>query len=82
MRAAKGTPVGSYERLLEKEEEERRRGGGLLPSRRGSGSGVLNRRLGAAPKDCPPGYAADLAMVHRLVTRGSGARAVPTAFTA
>ena len=38
-------------------------------SRRGSDSKVLDRRLGT-PKDLPPRYAAHLATLHRLITRG------------
>jgi hypothetical protein len=33
-------------------------------------SKVLGRRLEEAPKDRPPGYAADLATMHRLITEG------------
>jgi hypothetical protein len=40
-----------------------------LPPTRGSGSGVLDRRLGNTPKDRPPQYAADLATMRRLITR-------------
>ena len=62
--------MGLYERLLEEKEEEERRRAGPLPARRGLDSKVLDRRLGGTPKDRSPGYAADLAMVHRFVTRG------------
>jgi hypothetical protein len=66
--------MGLYERLLEERAEgQRRRGGGPLPPRRGSGSKVLDRRLGNPPKDRPPGYAADLATMRRLITKGPGA---------
>jgi hypothetical protein len=41
-----------------------------LPSTRGPGSKVLNRRLENFSKDRPPGYAADLATMHRLITEG------------
>ena len=63
--------MGLYERLLEEraQEEERRRGRPLGASY-GSDSPVLDRRLGGASKDRPPGYAADLATMHRLMTRG------------
>ena len=36
-----------------------------MPRRRGSGSKVIDRRLGNPPKDRPPGYAADLATMRR-----------------
>lgn len=39
-----------------------------MPPRRGSGSGVLDGQLGNPPEDRPPGYAADLATMHRLIT--------------
>jgi hypothetical protein len=62
--------MGLYERLLqERAKEERRRGGPLPPTRR-SGSKVLDRRMGNPPKDRPPGYAADLSTLHRLMTEG------------
>ena len=41
-----------------------------MPPTRGSGSKVIDRRLGNPPKDRPPGYAADLATMHPLITRG------------
>ena len=50
-------------------QEERLRGGPLPPTK-GSGSNVLERRLQVAPKDRPPGYAADLSTMHRLITEG------------
>ena len=63
--------MGLYERLLEERaQEERRRGGGPLPPRRGSGSKVLDGRLGGTPKGRPPGYAADLATMRRHIIRG------------
>ena len=62
--------MGLYEKLLEESAKEERRWGGPLPPRRGSGSKVIDRRMGNPPKDRPPGYAADLAMMHRFVTRG------------
>ena len=62
--------MGLYERLLQQRAREERRRGGPLPPARRSGSKVIDRRLGNPPKDRPPGYAADLAMVHRFVTRG------------
>ena len=62
--------MGLYDRLLEERAQEEQRRGGPLPPRRGSGSKVLDRRLGNPPEDRPPGYAADLATMHRLMTRG------------
>ena len=62
--------MGLYERLLEERAREERLRGRPLPPTRGSGSKVLDRLLAFAPKSRPPGYAADLAMMHRLVTRG------------
>jgi hypothetical protein len=41
-----------------------------LPPTRGSGSNVLDRRMGKLPKDRPPGYAADLPTMHPLITEG------------
>jgi hypothetical protein len=41
-----------------------------LAATRGSGSKVIDRRMGNPPKDRPPGHAADLATMHRLITRG------------
>ena len=41
-----------------------------MPPRRGSGSGVLDGQLGNPPEDRPPGYAADLSTMHRLISRG------------
>jgi hypothetical protein len=41
-----------------------------LPPTRRSGSKVLDRRMGNPPKDRPPGYAADLSTMHRLMTEG------------
>jgi hypothetical protein len=29
----------------------------------------MDRRLGNPPKDRPPGYVADVSMMHRLITR-------------
>jgi hypothetical protein len=62
--------MGPYGRLFEERTEEERLRGGPLPSRRGSGSKVLDRRLENFPKDRPRGYAADLSTMHRLITRG------------
>ena len=42
-----------------------------MPSTRGPGSGVQYRLLTDAGKDRPQGYAADLATMHRLATRGA-----------
>jgi hypothetical protein len=45
-----------------------------LPSTRGSVSGVLNRRLKEALEGPPAArHAADLAVMHGLITRGAGA---------
>ena len=41
-----------------------------MPPRRGSGSKVIDRRLGNPSKDRPPGYTADLSTMRRLITRG------------
>ena len=41
-----------------------------MPPTRGPGSGVLDRLLSVARKGGPPGYAADLAMTYRLISRG------------
>ena len=38
-----------------------------MPSTRGSGWKVLDRRLADDPKDHLPGYSADLSTVHRLI---------------
>ena len=62
--------MGLYERLLKEKEDGERRRGGPLPARRGLDSRVLDRRLGGAPKDRPPGYAADVATMRRLIIRG------------
>jgi hypothetical protein len=50
-----------------------------LPPTKGSGSGVLDRRLGNPPEDRPPGNAADLSTMHRLITRGAPQRRVRNA---
>jgi hypothetical protein len=60
--------VGLYERLLEERAEEERHQGGLLPMMRGLNSRVLVRRLEDSKER--PGYAADLSMMLRLITRG------------
>ena len=62
--------MGLYERLLMEKEEEQRLRGGPLPRIRGLDSRVLDRLLEGVPKGHPPGYAADLAMMRRLITRG------------
>ena len=49
-RAARGTTVGLYGRLLEEKEEGERRRGGPLLARRGLDSKVLDRRLGEHPR--------------------------------
>jgi hypothetical protein len=63
--------MGLYERLLEERAQEERRKGRPLGISYGSDSPVLDRLLLAdATKDRPPGYAADLSTMHRLMTRG------------
>ena len=62
--------MGLYEKLLEERAKEERCRGGPLPPTRGSGSKVIDRRMGNHPKNRPPGYAADLATMHRLITEG------------
>lgn len=61
--------MGLYERLLEERAEEERRQGEPLPKVGGLDSKVLVRRLEDAPRK-RPGYAADLLMLRRLITRG------------
>ena len=61
--------MGLYARLLEERVEEEHRRGGPLPKMRGLDSKVLARRLVNPPRTRPK-YAADLSMMHRLVTRG------------
>jgi hypothetical protein len=60
--------MGLYERLLEERVEEEQRLGGPLPRMRGLDSKVLVRRLEDSNRR--PGYAANLSMMHRLITRG------------
>ena len=60
--------MGLYERLLEERSEEEQGRAGPTPRMRGLDSKVLVRRLGT-PRG-RPGYAADLLMMHRLITRG------------
>ena len=62
--------MGLYERLLEEREEEERGRGRPLGALRGLDSPVLDRLLTVARKRRPPGYAADMAMMRRLITRG------------
>ena len=59
---------GAVRTALEERAEEGRRRSGPLPRMRGLGSKVLGRRL----EDLKgrPGYAADLSMMYRLITRG------------
>ena len=57
-----------YKRLLEERAEEEQRWGGSLLRMRGLDSKVLVRRL--EDSDIRPGYAADLLVMHRLITRG------------
>ena len=59
-----------YERLLREKEVAQRLRRGLLPRMRGLDSRALDRLLEGVPKGHPPGYAADLAMMRRLITRG------------
>jgi hypothetical protein len=59
--------MGLYKRLLEERTEEERLRGGALPPMRGLNSKVLVRRL--EDSDRHPGYAADLLMIQRLITR-------------
>ena len=61
--------MGLYERLLEERAEEEQRRGERLPKIRGLDSKVLVRRLEDALRGRPM-YAADLSMLHRLITRG------------
>ena len=60
--------MGLYQRLLEERAEEEQRQSELLPPIRGLDSKVLVRRLEDAPRR--QRYAADLSMIHRLITRG------------
>ena len=60
--------MGLYERLLEQRTEEEQRRGERFVSMRGLNSEVLVRRL--EDSKGRPGYAADLSMMHRLITRG------------
>ena len=60
--------MGLYERLLEERAEEEQRLGGPLPRMRSLDSKILNRRFENAPRR--PGYAANLSMMHRLMTTG------------
>jgi hypothetical protein len=57
-----------YERLLEERAEEEQRRGGPLLKVCDSESMVLVKRLEDTNRR--PGYAADLSMMHRLMTRG------------
>ena len=61
--------MGLYERLLEERAEEVQRMGGPLPRTQGLDSKVLVRRL--EDSKGRPGYAPDLAMMHRLIKRGT-----------
>lgn len=58
--------MGLYARLLNERAEEEQRRGDLSPSMRGLVSKVLVRRL--VIPGSRPGYAADLSMIHRLIT--------------
>ena len=60
--------MGLYERLLKERAEEEQRRGEPLPLMRGLASKVLARWLEDPNRH--PGYAADLLMMHRLITRG------------
>ena len=61
--------MGLYERLLEERVEEEQRRGESLPKMRGLDSRVMVRRLEDANRG-RPGYAADLATMHQLITKG------------
>jgi hypothetical protein len=61
--------VGLYERLLGEQVEEEQRQDGQMPTMRGLASQVLVKRLVNDPRDRLK-YAADLSMMHRLMTRG------------
>jgi hypothetical protein len=61
--------MARYERLLEERAEEEQRQGGPLPTKRSLGSKGMVRRLEDALRG-RQGYAADLSMMHRLITRG------------
>jgi hypothetical protein len=60
--------MGLYERLLEERAEEEQRLGRPSRMMRGLDSKVLDRRLEGSNRR--PGYAAELSMLHRLITRG------------
>jgi hypothetical protein len=60
--------LGLYERLLEERAEEEQRWRDPLPKVRGLDSKVLVRRLEDPNRH--PGYADDLLMIQRLITRG------------
>lgn len=62
--------MGLYERLLEERAEAERCQGGPLPRMRGLHSKVLVRLSANVPRVWPT-YISDLAMMHRLVTRGA-----------
>jgi hypothetical protein len=59
--------MGLYKRLLEERAEEEQRRGGPLPPMRELDSKALFRRLEDSNRR--PVYAADLLMLHRLITR-------------
>ncbi len=61
--------MGLYKRLLEERAEDEEHQGGTLPRVRGVDSKVLVRRLEDAPGR-GSGYAAELSMMRRLITRG------------
>ena len=61
--------MGLYKRLLEERAEEEQRQGDSLPRMRGLNSRVLVWRLEDAPRG-RQGYAADLSLMHRLITCG------------
>jgi hypothetical protein len=60
--------MARYKRLLEERAEEEQRLGEPLPGIRGLDSKVLGRRLEDSNRR--PGYAADLSMMQRLISRG------------
>jgi hypothetical protein len=63
--------MGLYESLLRERAAVEQRRGRPLGALYGLDSPVLDRLLLAdAPQDRPPGYAADLSTMHRLITEG------------
>ncbi len=60
--------MGLYERLLKERIKDEQHRGGSLPGMRGLDSKVLVRRIEDALQDQAQ-YAADLSVMHRLITR-------------